>query len=616
MSGCKPLYPKGPRLFFGKDDLSCLRKKLQHPDCAPVWQRLLEGCEALLKDDVPAVIRRHLGAQHLAFAGVIENRMDWVERARQEVLADATRPEWGPAKESHGGRVGLRSAGVLSRLTLVRDWLDGFWSDAELDVLRDAAWNKGLLPYYEDYKKQKPYMRWHTTNGTCVISGPTVMAALRFGDEMDTSSVLEVAVDTVRKAIRAHDADGGYPEGMLYWNYGLRHLLLAVEPLRRLCGLNLYDEPFLKNTGDHALHGIEPGLVHCNNYADGYSHTHLWPPVAALARAQRRTDWQWLAKRLIRHDWGMDGESLEYSLFYLLFYDPDLPATSPTEEQRTCLFSGMQQLSMRSSWEDDAIHVFWLNGPSNVSHNHLHLNHFSLSAFGERLLIDSGKHDYKKNMQDPRKLTQGHNSLLVDGEGQVITLDDAIFCNRVRAGEWGTTYGEFQSLRHQGQSVLATGHTVGAYPGRLRCFDRTLAFLDKRLLLLHDVVEPESGNVSLEWRFHVAGEIISCENSRADVRHGKVTLSLLFMSAAPFEVGQGTGETEISVTETPIPYISVTMKNCDKQLHMFALLVPENDKPFIKAELAMEKKKVVVLHQQGRYVYAPERRALLDDTET
>jgi hypothetical protein len=572
-----------PRLFFTRSDLPALREKLAHPDCRAAWQRLLTACEQRLKHDAPPLYPRHIRAEHLAFAWLMTGRCEFAERARELALQMADDPAWGP--QNPPGGASLAMGGAVRVLGMTYDWLYDFLTDEDRARIRTAVRDRAFNVLSHDITSRHPSTEWHTCNGTNVINGPTLMAAILFEDDLDTRAIFDMTLRQTRRALDSHCPDGGYPEGLLYWNYGTRHMLCAVEPLRRLKGIDLYREPFLFNTAHYALHNILPWLTECNNTADSSHRTKLWPPAAFLASYHRRPEFQWLARRLITHDWDLDGEGLEYSLYYLIAYDPSLPSAPPTDDQRTRLFSGLQMLCHRSAWDEDAIQVTWLNGPANCHHNHLHLNSFTLAAFRERLLVECGQYDYA-NSRDYRIDTIAHNSLLADGQGQVVTTDTSVFCRRLRAGQWGTTYGLFDNLREEADALIATGRTINAYPGRLRAFDRTLAFVDRRFLFLHDFIELDKDPpVTLSWIFHSGGSL-ALEGKNAIFARGQARLLLapLFtLSTAARVLSDHSTRLE---PDTPITYLRwdavCSRPTCD----LYALLVPyrEGDCPDVSLE--------------------------------
>ncbi len=578
MYNLQPAHSGFPRLFFTIDDLPDIRRKLDHPDCRATWGRLLSGCELMLTPTPPPVIPRHIRASHLAFAYLVTERPEFADKAIAMAMEIAKKPHWlmpGEAK-LHRVRSGLATGGAVTELTLVYDWLYARLTADERILIREAVRAKGFEPTLQDIREGVPMASYYTTNGLTVLNGPLLMAALCFEGKMDTAEAYEASLRQLRRYLDAQDPDGGHSEGPLYWNYSVRHLLLGVESLRRLKGIDLYHEPFLHTTADYPLHYILPWMSDCTNTADALGSTHLWPPIAGLAAYHRTPRWQWLARRLMTRDWGDDGESLEYSLFSLIFYDPDVPDAPPSPAETTRLFSGIGQLAVRSDWTDDAIHAVWLNGPSNCHHNHLHLGSFTVSAFGRRLLIEMGKFNYSDG-SDYRKQTAGHNTLLVGGEGQIITTDNSISCLRFRAGQWGTVYGDLWALRREADAVIGTGRAVNAYAGRLRTFERTLAFVDSRFFFLHDFIELErKPPADLEWHFHSAGDVEAMPDGAVLV-NSPARLRMRFVGSAPLSHTVRAAPPELDRPGWPVPCLDVKATCVSRTFDLFAVLTPYRD---------------------------------------
>lgn len=567
-----------PRLWFGPRDLPIIREKLSHPDCAPLWGRLLAACEDMLTATPRPLHLRHIRAAHMAFAFLVTGRQAFADKAVAMAISIAAAVPWVKPKpgEPREG-VSLATGAAVAELVTVYDWLHDNIDDDTRHRYRQVVVQHGFDANRYDHDIKRPASFWHNCNAMNVINGPLVAAAILFEHEIDTADALTLARSQLETSIDSFCPDGGYQEGPLYWNYATRHMLLGVEALRRHRGADLYNEPFLRLTADYLLHHIHPAIERCANTADADDVTHTFPAIARLASVHRRPHWQWLARQLIRHAWPADdGESLEYSLFYLLWFDPNLPDAPPTDAHRTRLFHGLQALASRGDWTRDAVHLLWLNGPSNCSHNHLHLNSFTLSAFGEPLLIEMGKFDYSQP-NDPRKKTAGHNSLLVDGEGQVITLDDSIWCKRLRAGEWGTVFGEFRCLRHEADSPIATGSVINAYPGRLRSFDRTLAFIDHRFVFFHDFIElAKTPPVALTWLFHAHDNLSlsSDGETTALFESNQARLRLKVLAPIPLrweiraDLGRRNSERGFD------PCVRIAAECATTSLDVFALLVP------------------------------------------
>lgn len=83
------------------------------------------------------------------------------------------------------------------------------------------------------------------------------------------------------------------------------------------------------------------------------------------------------------------------------------------------------QLISRSGWDADAHWSYFDNGPWGILHQQFDALHFSVTACGRDLLVDSGRYTYKNYFGEAGTWrsyfigTAAHNTLLVDGLGQV-----------------------------------------------------------------------------------------------------------------------------------------------------------------------------------------------------
>jgi len=81
------------------------------------------------------------------------------------------------------------------------------------------------------------------------------------------------------------------------------------------------------------------------------------------------------------------------------------------------------QLISRNGYDADAQWSFFDIGPWGSGHQHNDKLHISISAFGRDLLVDAGRFAYTGEVAEKfryyAKGTQGHNSILIDGKGQM-----------------------------------------------------------------------------------------------------------------------------------------------------------------------------------------------------
>lgn len=208
----------------------------------------------------------------------------------------------------------------------------------------------------------------------------------------------------------------------------------------------------------------------------------------------------------------------DWTLERLLWDDPDLESVADNGRTAAC-FPHSGVVTMRSGWDADATYVGLKSGRSVANHSHLDANSFVVSARGQRLLIDEGLWEYTItdywDTSGPRfdfdsNATIGHNTLLVDGQGQ---LHGPGFGGKITAFDPGP------------QIYVAAADAAAAYGGRLDRYVRTIAFVKPETLLVFDQVKADQPRY-FEWLFHFAGEVGGDETLTTFSQNG-VTLSLM-----------------------------------------------------------------------------------------
>ena len=80
---------------------------------------------------------------------------------------------------------------------------------------------------------------------------------------------------------------------------------------------------------------------------------------------------------------------------------------------------------MRSSWDSQAMYLFFDAGPAGVSHQHEDKLHIGVSAYGRDFLTDGGKGLYiPDKWRNYFVSSRAHNTILIDGQGQLRIPDD------------------------------------------------------------------------------------------------------------------------------------------------------------------------------------------------
>jgi hypothetical protein len=353
----------------------------------------------------------------------------------------------------------------------------------------------------------------------CADSG---LGALACGESVpDLPEVLEAALAGVLDVLDTMPTEGDWPEGPAYHLVSLASGLRFGLALKNATGgaVNLLTHPVLKRAGDFLMHITEPDGEYYNFSDDpglwprGPSHD-PWNFLLLLAKIARRGEWARTARM-----------HYKVTLERLLWDDPSLESVSPSDTDTARQFPSTGMTTMRSGWDGQATYVGFRSGTANVGHAQLDANSFVVSARGERLLVDEGSWPYAAllghfDYSGPRfdfdnTATIGHNTLLVDGQGQ-----------HPAGRDFGAEYGgDLVGFSSGPQVDIAVGDATAAYDGKLDRYLRTLAFVKPDLLLIYDQVASREPRY-LEWLFHHDGAVSGDEDVTTIIR-GDATLTLI-----------------------------------------------------------------------------------------
>jgi len=323
--------------------------------------------------------------------------------------------------------------------------------------------------------------------------------------------------------------DGGWAEGV---PYGLWYNLIyvpAFEAVLAAMDLNLWKRPFFNNIryfffyctalrgeirpfGDSA-EGAGPGARGGGGYA-----ALMWH------HAQRFNEphMAWWVDQVK----GWNGTSGELSLIF----EDKMESEPPTDLPNSRVFRGVGWAGLHSdvsSPDDDTFLLFKSSPYGSVSHSHADQNSFAIMKGGHALAIPSGYYGPTYGMPhhaEWTRSTKANNSVLVDGQGQVIR--DA------KANGQITTFEDRKGLTY------LMGDATPAYMGKMKRFHRHILFLRPGLfLILDDLKSPEPA--VFQWMLH-AFEKMELDDAEVKVvsRRGNAALEVYLRSPAGMGISQ------------------------------------------------------------------------------
>jgi hypothetical protein len=344
--------------------------------------------------------------------------------------ASLSYPTWGNGPTNTNND--LAAAHQLLGLGIFYDWLFNHLTDSLKKEIRAKLIERGkimndsaLAINGQDGWWKDNYLANHLWVNMTGLAG----AAAAIYDEHSPAAVwLNTATSMYTNVMSNLGNDGASHEGVGYWQYGMGYITLYMELANKLLGINIYNETWVTKTSDYALYNMLPR----NSWTTAISHfdfadsprSNWYGPgfiLRTLANKYNTGTSQWLAQELLTS--GVDDGDTQW--LSLVNYNSSVAATSPSSSGKATLkhFADMGLVFSRSGWSGNEAVLGFKAGPymghenlNNVeydmgaAHVHPDVNHFSLFGNGEWLIKDDG-YAYK--------YTSNHNTLLIDGIGQM-----------------------------------------------------------------------------------------------------------------------------------------------------------------------------------------------------
>lgn len=514
-----------PRLFLNPQILAKLHDSIASSH-AGVWSRVQRYADTFLRQGPPAyqesasdaeqLWQREVGNKQpfLAMAFLLTGDERYRTGAQQWALASCSYPRWGLGSYEDSD---LAAGHQLLGLALVYDWLYDVLDGNVRDTIRATLIRRGRNMYAAASSK----MYWRTSylqNHLWVnITGLMAAALVLTDDAAHTAEAVEwiaLALDKMRRTEAALGPDGASHEGVAYWTYGVEYMLKFWTLASTVLDEDLSSEWWTK-TAAYRLYMSLPrkswraanlivDLADCPRY-DWYGPDYL---LRALARRFQDCYAQWLAQELEAAGYVQYGAAW----LNLLWYDPSIEAKPPEGLPGIRHFSDLGLVSARSDWSGEESLVTFKCGPPigweatskfdydpGSGHVHPDAGHFVLFGAGDWLIRDDGY---------AWKQTSHHNTLLVDGKGQ---LGEGAQWFRgadpIRQGLKPRIY----EVSASPELDLIVGDATEAYPKDLglKRFVRRLLFLKPDVLIVVDEIETVEPR-ELELRFHpeTVGEMV------------------------------------------------------------------------------------------------------------
>jgi len=527
-----------PRLFMRPENVGRLRE-LAKGKMKAEYERLVKDCERLVARP-PATeepqkypegtvrgseawrkiwwgnreytIKALNGAATLAFTRLIGGQEKYGAEAKRILLECAKWDPKGSTGYRYNDEAGMPYNYYFSRTyTFVNDLL----SEKERDICRGVMKVRGD----EMYNHLCPRHLWRPY-------GSHSNRAWHFLGEIGVAFLGEVdgAEDWVWFAMNVFynvypvwcDDDGGWHEGVSYWSSYIGRFTWWADVMREAMGINAYDKPYFSRVGYYAMYLMPPGKL-SGVFGDGANRkkaSSLVPLMSQLAVQAGNGHWQWYVEQ-------MGGPSVTGG--YVGFIRGALGKVepkSPDDLPLSKLFEGTGQAYLNTTLKsaDEDVQVVFKSSPMGTqSHGSEANNSFGLWAYGQRLLIRTGRYyNYGgPHHRDWMWSTRSVNNITVNGRGQ--------------GKRSAKARGEIVAFKTTPTIDIVVGEAGGAYEVPLERFTRAIIFVKPELVVVYDRLVAKEAS-TFEYWLHAVKRMTVKDQHNIRVQNGDVVCDIDFLS--------------------------------------------------------------------------------------
>ena len=311
-----------------------------------------------------------------------------------------------------------------STLAIAYDWLYDTLTDAEREMFLRIARERALKSFLIHGRKGGAWWVGHpASNWNTVCAGGGGMLALAMYEDLpEARRALPMAERSVVPFFRSlRETNGGWPEGIGYWNYGMRYGFMYLLSHERATGRRhpLLDQPATAKTLSFPL-DFCPNGVPCS-FGD-VNHWSPFPVHYAVASRLKCTDvLQALDARLERT--GLTAGGRPNAAELLLFHPRTAMRRRSAGKATVKLFKGLDWGVIADRMPDPSIYLAVRGGTTEVPHAHRDLMSFHCVVADESMITNVGTTGYLDTTFSPRRWElfemnpSSKNMILINGVG-------------------------------------------------------------------------------------------------------------------------------------------------------------------------------------------------------
>lgn len=544
-----------PRLYINNDCIERLRAKPSHPFIAGAHEAIERDADEYAKNP-PLKYARNVHNEHLVRARETQGRVvtliaRWIqtgdERFRCAVIKHVEMMgeweywswiTWRQNNPAPDAIFDLSYGENSTTLAIAYDLLHDTLSQDEKRLLVETAKSRPILSALKHMKPGgagwfgRPDSNWNT-----VCAGGAGMLAMAMFDEIPEAAQLIARADESFEPymLELDKSDGGWPEGIGYWNYGMRYAFMYLMSRENAEGKQ---HPLLRRAATRKTLSFPLDFCPDGNPCS-FGDVNSWSPLPfhyAAARLLKCDDVTGMLDAIIYDRSASSNPSfkrmggwpnaVEWAAFH--------PGTSTTKKKSASEFSdvklyrGLDWGVIADRMPNPHIYASVRGGTTKVPHGHRDLLSFHCVVDGVAMLTNLTPAGYLDTTFSPRRQElyeigpASKNTLLINGVG---IID-------------GSSLERTQIIKRQvGEGIrMAAGEAFGVMRdgSAVEFCARLILLLKKEALLVIDrIILPHVGLA--EARFHSFADARLMKTGAA-LKRGKASMRMSFGSNVPFTV--------------------------------------------------------------------------------
>jgi hypothetical protein len=383
----------------------------------------------------------------------------------------------------------IRTASTGIDMAMVYDWCYDAFNKRQRDRIRNALYEKVILPVRNNYDYQ-----WWATSYKCnwcgiCFSGLGTASLSILTEDPGLVDVIAETFNRIGNFLNNLGPDGAWQEGRSYWAYGMSETIYFMESIRKVTKgkFNLLaHERIQKAPVDFALYGLTGEFGDGNGRPVG--NTSL---INILAEQTSNGEGVWYRNHILKEG---------ASIFDLIWPRPAVKESAP--ETASKYFRSIDWAFMRSDFlNPNAVTVACKAGYNDDPHHgHLDVGQFMVYWQNKYFIKDLGNIAYDEQYftsdrwNYPNASSLGHNLIFVNGEQQKSA--------KYKDSAWEKGVGgKILEFRTSGKRDYTLMDPTKAYPGQyLKKWRRHIVLQKPDVTLLLDEISCLPGS-EIEARF-------------------------------------------------------------------------------------------------------------------